>query len=406
LSHKVVRGLSLAGALFAAPQLALAGDDIRASADVTTAGGYSSNPFAETGSKLGSAYAQITAAPEVRFIAERSLFTLDGRINYQHYFHDYSDTSDYQGGLDYLGRPTERLTTHAKIVYDSSITGGLDALGSLIDSGQPLPPATTGPDLALFGSRLRRRSLHGAGDMAYRLSARDNLTLNAFYDVLRYSSFAEQSNYDGYGGGIGYSHRMSGRLRLGLQASVGRYVYQGPLGHTQVYSLQATINDDFSDHWNLSGSLGGSTYDRTIGGRSTSPAGNLQLCRTTTRAKLCAMVSESVLPTGFTGTVVSTSAGASYSYRLTEHGRFSLAANYARNSRPATNIALNNIAIASRYVTATATYDRTLRERLHFLVMARYRDIIGQPGNHLSDFGHPADFGGSIGFSVRLGDYK
>lgn len=387
---------SVAGFLMAAPQVALAGDDIRASADVSTTGGYSSNPFAGIGPNLGSPYVQVSADPEVRLIAERSVLALKGHVNYQHYFKRYSDASDYQGGLDYAGTLTSRLMVHGNASYDSAIIGGFDSFNPT----QTVTPPTTATDLALFGTQTRRRAVNLAGDLAYTLSARDSVTANGFYNNSKYGGFAPQSNYVGYGGGAGYSRRISDHLQLGAQASVSRYVYQGLFGQSQVYSLQTTISDDFTSRWSLKGSVGASYSDRTIGGTTISPTGNLQLCRISERANICATVSEAVLPSGYAGTVVTQSVGASYSYQLSEHSRFALSANYSHNNQPARIVAVNRIDIASSYLAASATYDRTLRERLHFLATARYRDITGGGGNR------PADFGGTIGFSVRLGEYK
>ncbi len=397
---RLFRTLTIAASLGAVPQVALAGDEIRANADVTTTGGYSSNPFAGTGKNLGNAYVQIDADPQVRLIAERSVLALKARIDYRHYFHSRSDTSDYQGGLDYLGMPSSRLTTHANANYDSSIIGGFEAIAPVINPAQPPPPPKTGNDLTLFGTGTRRRTLELGGDVAYILSARASLTVNGFYSRARYSAFAGQSNYDGYGGGAGYSRRLSDHLRLGVQTSVNRYVFQGLFGQSQVYSLQTTVSNDFNSHWSLKGAIGVSYSDRTVGGKTTTPSGNLQLCRHGDRTNLCATVSEAVLPTGFSGAVVTQSTGATYSYQLSEHARFSLSADYSHNNKPVSGNTIHTVAFGSSYVTATATYDRTLRQRLHFIATTRYRNISSGAANR------PADFGGTIGFLVRLGEYR
>lgn len=409
-SGRLAAALSIAGSVLALPQMALAGDDIRASADVTTTGGYSSNPFAVAGNNLGSSYVQVDARPEVRLIAERSVLSLTGRIDYEHYFRDYFDASDYQGGLNYSGTLSSHMATHASVIYDSSIVGGYDAINSFDPTlAQPLP--TTGTDLALFGSRQRRRSLDFAGDVAYTLSPRDSLTANAYFDALRYGGvLAGQADYNGYGGGAGYSRRVSERLQLGAQASVGRYVYHGLLGHSEVYSLQATITDQINSHWNLTGSLGASYSQRTIGGKTISPTGNLQLCRVGTRGNLCASVRESVLPTGGTGTVVTRSANASYSYKLSEHSDISLSGSYSHNNQPPVAIPSNVLVFNTSYVTAMATYSRSLRERVRLVATTQFRTITGgnsSVGNGTNQIGNrPADFGASLGILVRLGDYR
>ncbi len=395
-----IAGMSIAGMMMGLPQTAWAGDEIKASADVSANGGYSSNPFGGTGSDLGSAYVQIDADPEIRLINERSIFALKGRVNYEHYFHRFSDTADYQGALDYSGTPTSRLATHANASYDSSIVGGFDNVNTQVDPTQSPSAPTTATDLALFGTGTRRRSINVSGDLSYALSTNDFLTANAFFNRSRYGGGLSQSNYNAYGGGAGYSRRMSARLKLGVLASVDRYVYQGVFGNSQVYSLEATVDNQFSSRWTLKGAAGASYSKRTIGGTSLSPTGNLQLCRVSSRSTLCATVTEAVLPSGYAGTVITQSVGASYSYRLSEHADFSVGASYSHNDRPADAPGITTFAVGTSYVTATATYDRTLRERLHFLATTRYRNITGGSGSR------SADFGGSIGFAVRLGDYK
>ena len=399
-----------AALLMAFPQSAWAGDEVRTSADVDVTGGYSKNPFSEAIGDPGSADVEINARPKVRLLNEHSVLSLDGLIDYEHYFHLYSDKTDYRGTLDYVLTPSSRLALHANAYYDSSIIGGLEAIAP-VDVSQPQPPPTTGTDLGLFGSQQRRRSFNAAGDVSYSLSSLSSLTANVFYNSVRYGGSSTQFNYDGYGGGAGYSRRFSEHLQLGVQGSVARYVYQGALGDTQTYSLQATFNYTFSDRWKASGALGGTYSDRTIGGKSTTPSGNFLLCRTTTRTTACLTASRAVLPTGSTGTVTTNTIGGNYSYRLSEHSSVSAAANYSHNNQPAFILSPvggaggavgvgQNPLLATSYFSASATFDRTLKERVHMLATARYRTLSGGIANR------PNDYGGSLGVSVKLGDYR
>ena len=384
----------IAGTLLALPQSAWAGDEIRTSGDVNVTGGYSNNPFSETTSDPGSAEVEINALPKIRLINEHSVLSLEGLIDYEHFFRRYSDKTDYRGTLDYAATPTSQLTVHGKIDYDSAIIGGLETQFP-VDLTQPQPPPTTGPDLALFGTQTRRRSLESAGDVAYALSAYSTLTANAYYDIERYGGGVSAANYDGYGGGAGYSRRFSQQLQLGLQASVGRYVYQGLQGNAQVYTLQATGTYTFNSHWNLDGALGGTYSDRTIGGKTTNVTGHVVLCRKTERTTLCLNAGQSVLPTGVTGTVATKTAGASYSYLISEHSTLSFSGTYSNNSEP-----INGNIPGSSYFSTSLSYDRTLRERVHVVGTVRYRDITGGIGDR------PADYGGTLGILVKLGDYR
>jgi hypothetical protein len=391
---------AFAAVLWISPQVAQAKEEIRTSADVSATGGYSNNPFSEIGGDTGSTFAQINVRPSVKLLNETSQFTLNGLYNYQHYFRRYSDKSEYQAGLDYLGRPNSRLTTHANVQYDSSIVGGsivggLDNIGVVSNPTQPPPPVTTGTDLSLFGNQQRRRALDALADASFQMTSRDTLAINGFYDVVRYSGNVATSNYDGYGGGANYSRRVSAHRQIGLQASVARYVYQGTQGDSQVYSVDATINQVLSSLWNLQGSLGVSYSDRTIGGKKTYLSGNLNLCRTTVRTTLCVTARRAVLPTGINGTVATLDVGANYSYRLSEKSMLTFAADYLSNGGQQSVLANN-----SKYFNATLNYDRQLKERVRLIGTALYRKITG--GN----ISRTADYGATLGVAVRLGDYR
>jgi hypothetical protein len=390
--------VSIAGALFILPQMAWADDEIRASTDVTASTGWSSNPFAEVGKDLGSAYVEVNVRPTVSLVNEHSVIALNGLFDYQHYFRDYSDSLDYGAGLDYTGTPAARLTTHADVRYDSSIIGGYEALSPVVNPAQPQPPVTTGPDLALVGSKVRRRTLSFAGDVGYTLSEYDSVTANAYYSESRYGGAVKTSNYDNYGGGLGYSRRVTAHLQLGVQGSVSRYVYQGLLGNSQVYSVQATFKDQLSDRWSVNGAVGVSFSDQTLGGKQTDLTGNLQLCRLSLRATLCVFASDAVLPTGGAGTVDSKSAGANYSYQLSEHSRIGLSGQYSHNDQPIDRLIADGARYANSYVTLSGSYDRTLRPRVHLIAATHFRKIMGNLGDS------PADFGGSLGILVRFGD--
>lgn len=397
---RLVLQLSTAGVLFLLPQIALADGEIRTSVDVTGTAGWSSNPFAETGSGLGSAYVQVDVRPTISLVQEHSLLALTGVFDYQHYFRNYDDSTDYGVGLDYSGSLNSRLTGHVGVRYDSAIIGGFDALTRVIDPTVPVPPVTTGPDLALVGTRDRRDTLTFAGDTAYTLSARDSVTANAYYSQSRYGGVVTASNYDSYGGGLGYSRRVSAHLQLGLQASASRYVYQGLFGNSDVYSLQGTFRDQLSERWTVSGALGVSFSDQSPGGNQTNLTGNVQLCRLSPRSILCINASDAVLPTGNTGTVNSKSVGATYLYHLTEHSDFSLSGQYSRNDQPNNRRFPLGYSVANSYVTLAGEYDRTLSRRVHLIAATHFRKIIG------SDLGSPSDFGGSLGISVRFGDTR
>lgn len=399
LGARLALKLSISGFLLAHPQLAFAGDEISPSADATVSTGYSRNPFSSTGNDPSSGYVQINARPAVTLTGEHNVISLVGLFSLEHYFRLYPDTNSYGATLNYSGTPSARLTTHANVHYDSSIVGAYQA------NNPALTAPTTGTDLSLFGTRSRRRSLTATGDATYVLSARDSLTANGFYDVVRYGGQATQAaqanlalltNYDGYGGGAGYARRLSGALQIGVQASTARYIYQGLLGNSDIYTLQATVNDQISSQWSLAAALGGSRASRTIGGTSTAGTGSLTLCQLGPRHRLCLLAQDALLPTSTLGTINTKSINVNYTYNLSERSNVSASGAYSRNGQSAVTRSF----VQNTYVTASANYDRTLRPRIHLMVTTQYRKVMGGASNR------PDDFGGSVGISVRFGEYR
>ena len=135
-------------------------------------------------------------------------------------------------------------------------------------------------------------------------------------------------------------------------------------------------------------------------GASTSAylTGNLSGCRVTERSSICVTLRDAVLPTGGTGTADTKSAGASYSYHLTEHSRLSLSGTYTHNST-SDALALTPYVTATSYVTTSASYDRTLTKRLHLTASTHFSKVMGGGNDHTEDVG------GSLGISVRFGEY-
>jgi len=224
-------------AMLCAAALALPGaaqaDETRLSADVSTALGYSNNPFSLVGDDTGSAYAEFNVRPQLQILTERSVFTINAGAQIQQYFKHYSTSDSYQAGLHYAGHPREYLTTHLNAAFLSSIVGSLNNFaGTVVDPAQSsgtgegtttgtgtvgttpvtTEPLNSGTDVALFGTRARQRTINVGGDATEALSARDQLTGSLFFLDSRYSqssSFGSLDNYDGYGGSLGYARQLS-----------------------------------------------------------------------------------------------------------------------------------------------------------------------------------------------------
>ncbi|MDB5577982.1 MAG: hypothetical protein JWR80_3158 [Bradyrhizobium sp.] len=377
------------------PGVAHAQADVRVSADARADIGYSANPFSEPSGDTGSGYAEIQVSPQVKLVDEHSIFTLSGTAQYHRYFRRYGDSGDYGAGLDYSGTPGEHVKTHLNVKYDSSIIGRSDLISGVIDPALPDPPVTSGTDISLFGTRDRRQTLRGSGDMSIVLSARDSLAVSGYYIRSRYSQFGALGNNDAYGGSAGYSRQVTEHLQVGAQGSVARYNYTGLLGDSTVYSTQLVFSATLGPRWKADGAVGVSFVNMPTGGNSTSLSGNLRLCRLSTRSNFCLTARRAVLPTGITGTQNETSVGANYSYKVSERGTIFGAADYTKNGYSQLSAFGQN-----EYLRGSLGYEHVLRERVRIIMSGQYRQIFGG----IVDRG--TDYGGQFGIAVRLGDNR
>ncbi|QKR99432.1 hypothetical protein F9288_07080 [Sphingomonas sp. CL5.1] len=387
----------MAAAALIAPGVAQAQEETRASIDVSPNVGYSSNPFSGTGNDLGSGYAAVDIAPQLQLLTARDILTVSGMASIKEYFQHYAEASSYNVSADYAGRPSERVNTHVRMDLSSAIVGAYDTVGDLLTNpAAGVPPPT---DLALYGSRDRRRRVYVTGDFNIALSEHDKINVSSFYESTRYRSFGDASNYDGYGSTFGYSRQISAATSVGLQGSLARYVYPGQRGDTRVISTQATASTRLGPFWTLDGAVGVSFVDSSTFGSThkASLSGNATLCRKTDRTNLCFVASRSVRPTGFNGTQYVNMFGIDGSRKLSEHDTISLHAAYTTEagSRSLVLPGLN-----TRFLLVSAMFERRLSERLRVSAMGQYRNIF------TDIYSRPADIGGRIGLSYRFGDLQ
>lgn len=384
-------GCVIAAALIA-PGIAHAQEQTRASVDVAPGVGYSSNPFSGTGSNLASGYAALDVTPRFELLMPQDTLTVTGNASLQKYFTNYADATSYRVSTDYRGRPSERVNTHMRVDLTSAIIGAYDSVGGAIEPGVPSPT-----DLALFGTRDRRRGVYATGDFDAALSARDSISASVFYEIARYRRFADISDYDGLGSTFSYNRQLSGNTRIGAQGAVSRYDYRGARGRTNVYTISATASTKLNEYWTVDGSLGVSFVNSSSTGSTgkASPSGNINLCRQGPLSNFCITGSRSVRPTGFNGSQYVNSIGANWSRKLSEFTTLSARALYTTEGGSQSALVPG---IRAQYLTTSATYERRLSERLRLTATGQYRQIFA------SSLDRPADYGGRLGLSYRFGD--
>lgn len=402
------------------PATAFAQSQERLSADVSATAGYSNNPFSSLGSDTGSALVTIGIAPRYQILTERSTVTLSGDANVQQYLRRYGRNDSYSGAVDYQTRPSERVTAHTRIDLSSAVLGSFNSyqpfagLGSTTGTGtttgtttpvipipatdvSALPPLT---DIGLYGLRNRRQTARLSGDVGLTLSAQDSLTVSGYTEATRYKGVAQFGDFEAYSGSLGYSRRVSERWNVGLRGSISAFDYRTAGGDSKVFPIEATVSGRLSQIWSIDGSVGVTFVDSDALGstRQTSISGSLNLCRQGELSSLCLQGSRQVSPTGLVGSQYVTSAGLNWSMRLSERENLSLNGNYSKVGGNRAQALLPGL--QSEFAQATAGYNRRVTERLGLLASANYRRFLS--GNA----GRPADFGGQIGISYRLGDVR
>lgn len=411
--------------------------ETRTGAVITATTGYSNSPFAESSGNNASGFVSLSIAPRATVQTERTTLNVTGLVHLQAYTNRYPLTDSYRLSMDLRNRASARLALFGHIDLATQVlgnddqfglvgTGGLigptgpigstGGLGSTVDTPigggtagadstgtDPATTPTTSPlvtdgalfdDIGLLGSRDRRRSIYGTAGGEYALSARDAVDFSGFVDLARYSRFGARSNYNGYGGTIGYSRRVSPTLRAGVQSSVSRFDYRGPQGRTDVVSVEGTLSGKLNQYWTFAASLGVSIIDASspVTRNSTSASGSLQLCREAQRDVICVAGSRQARATGFNGAQYITSAALSWRHQLNERSRLSADAAYVQQGGLTTLNGTQN-----KYLRTAVTLDRDITERLRGLVSARYRRVFGGMTDRVNDYG------GQIGISYRLG---
>ena len=419
---------ALAGALVAFPSSAFAQSEERLSADVSATAGYSNNPFSIVGDDTGSALLALTVSPRFQILTQRSTVSISGNANVQQYLRRYGSNDSYSGAVDYQLRPSQNTTAHARLDLESAVLGsfggyqpapsfvgtGITTGGSTTGTGTttgttPIVPATTAPplvpisDLGLYGLRNRRRLARLSGDVSFGLSERDTLIVSGYGEATRYNMLPQFGNYEAYSGSLNWTRRLNDRFTAGIRASASSYNYRTANGDTRAFPIEATLSGRLSAVWSIDGALGATFIDSSAIGstRKTSLSGNVNLCRRGELSQLCVQAARQASPTGFAGTQYATTAGATWTRRLSERENLTLNGSYSKVSSDNARLLIpGSLPLQTEFAQAVVSYDRQVSERVRFVASANYRQLLGGNVNR------PADFGGQVGLSYRIGDRR
>jgi hypothetical protein len=371
-------------------------------ADLSADGGYATNPFSSGSGSAGSATVTVGITPFIALLSPAGSTRITGDIRRTEYSRRYDGQTDYSGGIASNLQLSPRTSLTGSVSYASRV---INALNPIANPLNPLPldpnvpiiidPTTSG----IF--QQRTKTLSGGLQLSQQLSARDTITLNANTAITRFgNSTLVQSDYDYYGGGIGYQRVIGANTSIGANVGLGRTTYRrSGFGSTTSISPALTFATKLSPRLTLNADAGVTFTDTDVAGgsrRFTAPSGSISLCDTGSRANFCVQAARTIAPSAFNGVSRQTTFGLRHSYQLDPRSQLTTSVNYGRQS---------GVAGISRqqtldYGMASIGYNRQLTRRLSAVATVSYAD------SFKSVAARRANFYGSVGVRYRIGDVR
>lgn len=398
-ASRMLPALPLAGLLMAG----MAQAETTAGARVGVEGGYGSNPFLDsTTGASGSLTGRIE--PTVTVVGPTSQIVTYGRLEHIVFTDHFKDMTNWSLGS------TVSLTLSPR--SNLRFTGGYSSqVQSAVSTVLPVPGEGEQPGVDPSSGELggrRIRNLNGSAGLTSQITARDELTVDAFVTDVNYEgALLNGYSYTSYGGSLGVSHALNARTSLGGSVSYSKSKYDtASFGDFQSITPSLNASIKLSPRLTLKASAGAS-FSRikvptvvvgllTIPGSTSNQAhfsGQAELCYAGLRSNLCLSASRSLGSTARAGNSTITNIGATYSYKLTPRSSINLGAQYAAT----TSIDIGGGNVDYGYGVGSASYQQELGRRLSFSVTARYTE----PFKSVS--GRRKGFYGGAGINYRLG---
>ena len=381
--------------------------ETRVGADLGLDGGYATNAFSAAGGSTGSATVTASFRPFVDILSPAGNTRISGDVSRTEYSRLYDGQTDFGGFLVTQLRAGPRTSLSGNASYSSRVVNALNPLYNPIPPGSEDPNLPTIVDPSTGGTFARRtRMLNGGLQLVQQVSARDSLTFQANGAMMRYGKqganpLLPQSDYDMFGGGIGYQRSISATTAIGASVNASRTHYKtSGFGNTTTISPALTLQTKLSPTVTLSADAGVTFADTDLAGgshKSTSPSGNISICKQRgERSSFCLTGAHSVSPSGFAGMSRQTSIGASYSYALDPRSQLTASASYARQS------GIKGVSNTGTYDYGQASlgYSRQVSRRLSAVASVSYADSFN------SITARKANFYGSVGLRYRIGDIR
>lgn len=422
----------LLGTIAAVMPASVAAQTTLPSITVTAGGAYSTNPLL-TESSDAAASTQLDIRPQVRFVDGVSEGVIGASYNRADYLSGGLGSND---GYGINGSASTRLSPRTSLgvtaMYDSQILGA--GSGFFVPSTLAVPPlgigtGTTGTtggavdpvavgtapivvnpvipqpgaggisgDVGLIGLRQRRNTLQAQFTGNYLVDARSSLSfgLNGVRSTYPEGT-AQLANYNSYGANIGYSRSLSEISSGGFQLSVSKVDYARGLS-SQVYTPRFTYSRSLSSRWSMTAAAGAGIVRDGSSGTNVSLSVEGSLCRVTERGQGCITAARVPSATGLGGVSVLTSAGLSYSQRLSEKLSLGIGGNINHVDGGVVRDVTGGLADAGNQdlYSADASLQRQIGQRLSLVGQVSYRRIN-------SSFADGSDIGARLGLSWSAG---
>jgi hypothetical protein len=307
--------------------------------------GYAINPQLRPGASDGAGFGRITISPVLARTTPISQTTLGASYRREEYFNAFGHTQTVTGSLAH----SQSFTEHFRVNIGASYVQSDNLL---------LNPDVDVSQVTNSSDGRKTENLSANAGLSWAMGANDNLSLSAQYGHGRSGEGLLARSYDQYSGDVSYLHSISAWTQVGVRSSVSYYDNSG-LSSTSV-GPGIVVQHSFNQIWKLNADVGvvvqrsGSPINST----STSLGFHFGLCGTYPRSSICLSASRQSSASAYGGQNIQTSAGATYSYRLTELSNVSGSVSYGRSSGGTIG------SFRSEIFRANANYNRTLTERL------------------------------------------
>jgi hypothetical protein len=351
--------------------------------DTLVGGGLDTDPYLTGGADRASAFVDAEVRPVLTISDDRGGATFEAYYRRKEYLRRYPGTDGFGFVTRSVYRPSERTRLSSSVVFDDAILDAQSLFGAgatgtgTTGAGGTLPIPTTGTigasagDVGLIGLRQRRSQLLADVTFSIKAGLRDEWALGLAGIRARYPGTAIVSNYSSYGVSGTYTRLLNERHTVGVTTSVQDTRFQGVAGLARVVSSQIVYQLRLPHNWSVNLTGGASLLSgnaAAVLGQSTSAVFQAEICSNRERVRACFSAARTVAPSGTSGVGPVLTGRAIYVYRFNRTSDLAIEANFSSVDRRLATV----VTRAERFSTVSATYSRSVADRIQFVASARY----------------------------------